>query len=174
MSLWGNQDGLTATGTSVNVTANSNVVVGTGTSFATQAKPGDVLVISSNSSIVTKGRIAAIANNTYLTLSDVFTGTTNTALGVANVLIQQQPKWEYTDSNRTANGAAAGVASLKAVYGIDVSEAANTSYRAKGVTTPGWIKYSTYTDAQGRTRNKPEVLVAMSTIAGEAPEAPLG
>ena len=79
----------------------------------------------------------------------------------------------YTDSNRTANGAAAGVSALKAVYGIDVGESANTAYRAKGVTTPGWVEYSTYVDAQGRTRNKSEVLVAMSTIAGEAPEAPL-
>ena len=36
-------------------------------------------------------------------------------------------------------------------------------FRSKGINTPGWTRYNTYTDAQGNTRNKVEVLVASSS-----------
>ena len=47
-------------------------------------------------------------------------------------------------------------------FGVNVSEAQTTTNRAKGMNTPGWTKYTTYTDAQGNTRHKAEVLVALS------------
>ena len=46
------------------------------------------------------------------------------------------------------------------VIGVEVAEAQQATNRAKGLKTPGWNKYTTYTDAQGNTRNKAEVLVA--------------
>ena len=49
-----------------------------------------------------------------------------------------------------------------ATVGVDVVEA--NLGAAKGINTPGWVKYSTYTDAQGNTRHKSEVLVAMSSM----------
>jgi hypothetical protein len=49
-----------------------------------------------------------------------------------------------------------------ATIGIDRSEAAVTENRAKGLTTPGWTKYRTYVDGQGKTRHKAEVLVAFA------------
>jgi hypothetical protein len=58
------------------------------------------------------------------------------------------------------------------VYGVDASasreEAMLPENRAKGIDTPGWVKYVTYTDSEGNTRHKSEVLVAMSSITGDA------
>ena len=54
-----------------------------------------------------------------------------------------------------------------ATLGLDVSEAQTAGNTAKGLNTPGWVKYSTYTDANGNVRNKSEVLVAMSTLTGD-------
>lgn len=44
-------------------------------------------------------------------------------------------------------------------FGVDRAEAANPTNRAKGIKTPGWNKIVSYTDAQGKLRNKVEVLV---------------
>lgn len=54
---------------------------------------------------------------------------------------------------------------LDSTVGVNVSEAQATANRAKGIKTPGWTTTVTYTDAQGNTRNKTEVLVAMSSGA---------
>jgi hypothetical protein len=54
-----------------------------------------------------------------------------------------------------------------ATLGVSVDEAQNAGNIAKGLNTPGWVKYTTYTDAQGNTRNKSEVLVSLSTITGD-------
>jgi len=54
-----------------------------------------------------------------------------------------------------------------ATLGVDVSEAQTAGNIAKGINTPGWVKYTTYTDAQGSTRHKSEVLVAMSSMTGD-------
>jgi len=55
-----------------------------------------------------------------------------------------------------------------ATVGVDEGEAQVANNIAKGLNTPGWVKYSTYTDGNGNTRHKSEVLVAMSTISGDA------
>lgn len=52
-------------------------------------------------------------------------------------------------------------------FGVDATEAAVTANRAKGINTPGWVKYTTYTDAQGTTRHKSEVLVASGSMTGD-------
>lgn len=54
-----------------------------------------------------------------------------------------------------------------ATLGVDVSEAQTADNTAKGLNTPGWVKYTTYVDANGNTRNKSEVLVAMSSLTGD-------
>lgn len=45
-------------------------------------------------------------------------------------------------------------------FGVSVSEAQQQANREKGLKTQGWTKTVTYTDAQGNTRNKTEILVA--------------
>jgi hypothetical protein len=54
-----------------------------------------------------------------------------------------------------------------ATVGVSVNEAQDAGNRAKGINTPGWVKYSTYTDGNGNTRNKSEVLVAITSITGD-------
>lgn len=58
------------------------------------------------------------------------------------------------------------VSDKDATLGVDVVEA-NLS-AAKGINTPGWVTYRTYTDGNGNTRHKAETLVAFSTITGDA------
>jgi hypothetical protein len=52
------------------------------------------------------------------------------------------------------------VSDKDATLGVDVSEAQTAANIAKGIKTPGWTEYRTYTDTHGNTRNKAEVLVA--------------
>ena len=52
-----------------------------------------------------------------------------------------------------------------ATAGVSVEEAAVAANKAKGVAHAGWVTTSTYEDAQGNTRNKTEVLVAMGSMA---------
>jgi hypothetical protein len=59
-------------------------------------------------------------------------------------------------------------AELDDTYFVDNTEAGVAANQAKGLSTPGWNKYTTYTDANGKTRHKAEVLVAMSATALEA------
>ena len=75
--------------------------------------------------------------------------------------------WDNTD---TANDKPKylSAADKAATVGVDTGEATLAANVAKGLNTPGWVKYSTYTDAQGNTRHKSEVLVAMSSISGDA------
>lgn len=62
---------------------------------------------------------------------------------------------------------AQSVSDKDATLGLSVNEVQNSGNIAKGLNTPGWVSYSTYTDAQGNTRHKSEVLVAMATITGD-------
>lgn len=56
-----------------------------------------------------------------------------------------------------------------ATYGVSVAEARLANNRAAGLKTQGWSKTATYTDAQGNTRNKTEILVALgSDISSDA------
>lgn len=51
---------------------------------------------------------------------------------------------------------------------VDLTEAAVAGNRAKGLKTPGWNLYHTYTDALGNTRHKTESLVVMKVSAANA------
>lgn len=57
------------------------------------------------------------------------------------------------------------VSDLDSTLGVSITEAQVAANIAKGIKTPGWTLYRTYTDAQGNTRNKAEVLVAMNEFA---------
>lgn len=51
---------------------------------------------------------------------------------------------------------------------VDLTEASLASNKAKGLGTPGWNLYHTYTTADGRTRHIAEPLVVMKVAAGDA------
>lgn len=163
MALWGNKDSKTATGT-VSITT-AGAVTGTGTLFTTQAKTGDTMTVTG-----TDYQIVAIASNTACT---VIAGTNNgnglvTAKTAQAYALSEKPVFvahESADSSgRSGNSSK--------VFGIDETEAKVASNIAKGLNTPGWVRYTTYTDAQGNTRNKSEVLVAggsfTAAVTGDA------
>lgn len=54
------------------------------------------------------------------------------------------------------------------IYFIDTTEAAVAANRAKGLQTPGWNLFATYTDTNGNTRYKVETLVPMKVSGASA------
>ena len=71
-----------------------------------------------------------------------------------------------TDSNANKAKAGIGVAATsqaKETIFIDDTEAALPANKARGLNAPGWWSYYTFTDCDGNTRHKAEMLV---TIAG--------
>ena len=71
-----------------------------------------------------------------------------------------------TDSNVNKAKAGIGVAAssqAKQTIFLDDTEAALAENKARGLNAPGWWSYYTYTDCEGNTRHKAEMLV---TIAG--------
>lgn len=73
------------------------------------------------------------------------------------------PAYLESDANNTNKSHDAD----NAVF-VDLTEAGIAANRAKGLKTPGWNLYNTYTTADGRTRNIAEPLVAMKVTAGVA------
>ena len=74
-----------------------------------------------------------------------------------------------TDSN--ANKAKAGIgiaasAQAKQTIFIDDTEAALAENKARGLNAPGWWSYYTYTDTEGNTRHKAEMLVTIAEPIG--------
>jgi hypothetical protein len=157
MSQWGTRDTKTVTGT-ISVTQSSRTVTGVGTLFTTELRPGQTLLISS-----VEYHIAAIASNTSLTLRIPYVATTTSGL---TVTANEQPAYI---SQQGPNGTIA-TSDMPTTFGISRDEATQTQNRAKGIHTPGWVNYRTYTDAQGTTRNKSHVLIAFggTGITGDA------
>lgn len=155
MALWGNKDSKTATGTIAISTAG--VVTGTGTLFTTEAKTGNTITAG--------GRDYQIVEITSNTAARVISGTNNgnnslTAVsGGSSYALSEKPSFVAHESAET--GGRSGNSSK--VFGVDVTEAGVAANRAKGLQIPGWVRYNTYTDAQGNTRHKSEVLVASSS-----------
>ena len=54
---------------------------------------------------------------------------------------------------------------------VDVDEAQVASNRAKGINTPGWNLYHTYTDQNGNTRHNVEPLCVFKVSASDAGDA---
>jgi hypothetical protein len=163
MALWGNKDSKTAAGTIAITTAGA--VTGTGTAFTTAAKTGNYITAG--------GRDYQIVNIASDTAATVIAGTNNgngamTAVsGGSTYALSEKPAFvahEASASGRSGDSSK--------VFGVNVTEAGVAANQAKGLNTPGWVRYNTYTDAQGNTRNKSEVLVAASSftaaVAGDA------
>lgn len=74
------------------------------------------------------------------------------------------PSRDYNGVNNSEN--------LENAYFVDTTEAAVESNRDRGIKTPGWMLYKTYTDGDGNVRNKSEVLVPMKVAAGATPSGP--
>jgi hypothetical protein len=147
MALWGKRDSYAITGTA-NVVQGSATVTGNATAtFTTQVDAADSLFI--NGSHVKVATVNAANNMTLATSWAAANASNQTITG------QDSPKYvPYTD--------------IANVYGVDLVEAKVAANRAKGLNTPGWNRYVTYTDMHGRTRHKTENLVVMKGITGDA------
>lgn len=147
MSSWGNLDNVTATGT-VTAYAGNARVNGSGTAFDTEIKAGDYISITGS-----KFQVQTVTSSTALDLTS-----NGKAASGATAYVQQGPKFMANTSSGNLNEP-----TIQDVYGIDRVEIAVSENKDRGVAShTGWITYKTYTDALGQTRNKSEVLVAMS------------
>jgi hypothetical protein len=152
MSAWGNKDDIASPGrvdlTGLTV-ANTG---GTATFFANNFSVGQVINIVGAGSAV----IGAIAGEGSLTL---ISNTEITVGSVANA--------EYSVSEKPVVIVEGdGTVLATDVYGVDTTEA---GVATANVAHAGWVlKGEKYTDADGNLRQKSEVLVAMSTITGDA------
>jgi len=165
MSSWGNKDDIASPGT---VALSGLTVTGTGTFFANNYASGDVIRITGAGGDAV---IGAIANATSLTLVSNTELTTATIAANTQYAVSEKPAYVIdTDTNIDGSD----------VYGVSVAEQVadqalvyNDTVNNRGIANTaahaGWIKLGDiYTDANGNVRRKSEVLVAMSTITGDA------
>lgn len=157
--VWGKADSKTASGT-VSIASNG-VVTGSSTSFTTQAAVGNYIVVSGEHYLITE-----ITDNTTAKVVAGVPGATLTTRTTASYALSEKPSYvTVAESDGSTTGTHGDPTK---VFGVDVTEAGVVANKAKGLGTAGWTRYKTYTDAQGNTRHKAEVLVAMGTITGDA------
>ena len=153
MALWGTRDSFAVTGTAnVSNAVATTTVTGTGTAFDTEVNIGDALVIDGK-----RRKVAAVGSATSITIATAWDGANQTG---ATITGQDVPKYVT----------AAEVASNN-IIGVDDTEATLAANKARGINTPGWTKFVTYTDMHGTTRYKTEPLVVMSSaVTSDAPD----
>jgi len=157
MSAWGNKDDVASPGTvslsGLTVTGNPTDAPSGATFFANNYSVGMVINIADAGG---EAVIASISNNSLMTLVSNTELTTGTLSGKAHTVSEKPVYVIDTDTNTLGTQ----------VFGVDVAEqavaTANTNHA-------GWVKIGDrYTDSNGNIRQKTEVLVAMSTITGDA------
>ena len=153
MSLWGNNDSVSVSGT-VTITQNADLVtgnvVGSSTSFDTTTKIGNYIVAGSNTYVVT-----TIANATFMTIKSGKNGANVVAqTGGTSYNIQQGPAFVplSESSDHAPDGIVQGNAEL--IYGVDTTEMA--------VANASVIQYITTFAGSGYSAN------ALVTVNGNA------
>ena len=155
MSLWGNRDSFSITGTSVSVVNGSPTVTSNGvtpTTFLTDFQEGDTIVITN-----VKYKIYKIVSDTVITLVANFAGTTAT---VANANLKGADIPKYISQEE-----------LQYIFFVSEEEAMILSNHNKGINGTGWWKIKEYVDSEGNPRHKTELLVAMdvlNAVSGDA------
>jgi len=158
MSQWGKLDRQVIPGTVI-ANLDSTTVVTSQDQLA-NIKIGYALVLGNVEYVV-----ANVVNSTTYTL-DVAYEAANTQGAPSFIAVQQSPKvlrtygWGGQGAANLINGA--NTVNARNVYGVDIYEAMSAQNKAKGISHPGWVHYQTWVNSQGTTRNRAEVLVAMS------------
>ena len=164
MALWGNSDNVTSTGT-VTLTYATGTVVGSGTSFSTDLKVGQVIRFG------TRGGggiyhgdavITGITSEAVLTIGST-AGLSGVAIAATDFTVSECPSYSVGDVKYSE--ASVGTED-SLIYGLSTAASADygsasTAYRIDG---EGWVGVTTYVDTHGELRVKKEVLVAMSGI----------
>ena len=137
----------------------ADVVVTTGDATVTTAgdftdgnlvEVGDILVLSGVSYIVKE-----VTSATAIELHKNYVAGSGT-ISAANAIRRTAPKAvaEYVVKGGDTN--------TGDLVFVDNTEAGTDDNRTRGISSPGWWSYKTYTDAQGNTRHKAELLAALS------------
>jgi len=135
MALWGNADSKTASGYA-NISSNG-FVNGTSTSFQTEAKVGDFILMANNDYM-----IISITSNTAAQVVGQYQNTTATAQANAAYVLSEKPRFYLMDANYNSNTSYASDLYdnySNTVYGIDTTEAsvANGAVREVVITYAG-------------------------------------
>ena len=153
MSLWGNKDAKTASGTlAINA---GGTVTGTSTSFTTETKVGDYIRVAGEDYV-----IKSIASNTSAVVTAGVRGATLSAVSpAAAYTLSEKPK--YVSYSESVNSSGTQGDPTK-VYGVDTTEATIS----KKIAHSGWVRR--VAGSGGRSgRVQTEVLVANSSITGD-------
>jgi hypothetical protein len=163
MSLWGDQESVAANGT-IEITATTGAVVGTDTAFTAELEVGNFIRTNEAWFVVTD-----ITDNLNMTVSADYLGEAVPAVAAGNTFVIGTPPKSIAFTDGTLireRDALNGITGENSdVVFIDTTEAGVAGNKAKGLDTGGWTQYRTYQDAQGNTRHKSEVLVAMRRTA---------
>lgn len=186
MALWGKTDALVSmpkfvarkasfdSATAVNTTTKTINLLASNTGFAT----GDAVAYSINGGTVITGLVdgttyfARVVGAGLIELYDTYaraidTGATTgrknlTGAGVGVQTLQR---------TGAANPAGDHVYNGKTILFVDREEAQQAGNRAKGLKSPGWYAYSTYTDVDSSVRQKAELLVAIDVVVATSGDA---
>ena len=161
MALWGTKDTVYSTG-KVNVNVTTGVVTRqTGTinwTAANGVKVGQVITVDGTAEGVIKSIDTATGNSAQLTITTEHLPAAN--ISSKNYEIREKPVSTLGDTNYGAGE----------IYGVSVAEQQettddNSQYHPAHA---GWVGITTYNDMHGNLRVKKEVLVASSSISGDA------
>jgi hypothetical protein len=120
--------------------------------------------------------ISAPASGTQATATANITGGVVTSITITN------PGAGYKSTDTVTVTFSSGAATATAVYHgaayndghiffVDREESQLSENRAKGLMSPGWWLYRTFTDAQSLVRHKSELLVAMDVVVATSGDA---
>ena len=152
MSLWGNKDTVYSTGNVTTITS-AGVITISGSTLTGNVEAGQMITMGAYGG----GVIKSVDSNTQLTLHSAAGLTAGSGLTQA-YNVSEAPKSTALDSHTNVNE----------VYGSNPAEVAAAKGTIYEHTHAGWVGITTYTDTHGNTRTKTEVLVAMSSIQGDA------
>jgi len=164
MSLWGDKDLVTSTGT-ISIDFASKTVTGAGTTFTDHGvTQGDVINVGAGA---TYGFavVDSVASNGSLAIysTDYFVAGVTTVPASTTFEISQEPLYAMADTAYAAPEVQTGLSTnpvTRVVYGIDEIEAGIAATTAYAVTHSGWVGITSYIDMHGNLRVKNEVLVA--------------
>ena len=164
MSLWGDKDLVTSTGT-ISIDFASKTVTGAGTTFTDHGvTQGDVINVGAGA---TYGFavVDSVASNGSLAIysTDYFVAGVTTVPALTTFAISQEPLYAMADTAYAAPEVQTGLSTnpvTRVVYGVDELEVAAAADTAYAVTHSGWVGITSYIDTHGNLRVKNEVLVA--------------
>jgi len=160
MPLWGKSESQPAGSGTVAVNLSTKAVTGTNSTF-TEAMVGDVITIGTGATCG-EAVIASRSSNTSISIAStqfLIPDGSGNVTGVAYT-VTEKPISTLGDSNYSATE----------IYGVDVAEQQetvddNSQYHPAHA---GWVGIQTYLNHDGTLRVKTEVLVASSSITGDA------